>query len=214
MAGAAAAASSPARPSARCSISQGDGAAPVFSGNPVLSGEFAAFALRYDNQPGRREFTFGYDGGSGALVFARSDVPTKLYITPAANQLQISAVPPAPLVFAGDASIIFTPAGGGGAGLIQFGRRFFDSNPACGAEVQCWPTTAQETPALAVMQPGGAAARWGIHPDGSMFLTEAAAGAAPPANGARIWLEDNGAGKSRLMVQFATGAPVVIATEP
>lgn len=36
----------------------------------------------------------------------------------------------------------------------------------------------------------------------------------PGSNQANLWLEDNGAGKSRLMIQFATGAAVQIAIQP
>lgn len=43
---------------------------------------------------------------------------------------------------------------------------------------------------------------------------EMTAPAAPAANGFRIFAEDNGAGKTRLMVQFATGAAQQIAIEP
>jgi hypothetical protein len=42
---------------------------------------------------------------------------------------------------------------------------------------------------------------------------ESAAPAVPPANEAQIWLQDNGSGKSQLMIQFATGAPIAIATQ-
>lgn len=38
--------------------------------------------------------------------------------------------------------------------------------------------------------------------------------AAPPVNGARLFLKDNGVGKTQLVVRFATGASQVIATEP
>lgn len=44
--------------------------------------------------------------------------------------------------------------------------------------------------------------------------SEMTAPAAPAANGFRIFAEDNGAGKTRLMVQFATGAAQQIAIEP
>ena len=43
---------------------------------------------------------------------------------------------------------------------------------------------------------------------------EQTAPAAPAANGYRIYAEDNGAGKTRLMVKFATGAAQQIAIEP
>ena len=45
-------------------------------------------------------------------------------------------------------------------------------------------------------------------------MTEQTAPAAPAANGVRIYAEDDGAGKTRLMARFATGAAQVIALEP
>jgi len=47
-----------------------------------------------------------------------------------------------------------------------------------------------------------------------MQLTEQDAPPLPPANGANVWVEDNGSGKTRLMVQFATGAAQEIEIEP
>lgn len=49
---------------------------------------------------------------------------------------------------------------------------------------------------------------------GAVQLTEMTAPSAGAANTARIFCEDNGAGKTRLMVQFATGAAQQIAIEP
>jgi hypothetical protein len=45
-------------------------------------------------------------------------------------------------------------------------------------------------------------------------FTEMTAPAAGAANTARLFCEDNGGGKTRLMVQFASGAAVQIAIEP
>jgi hypothetical protein len=45
-------------------------------------------------------------------------------------------------------------------------------------------------------------------------ITERAAPSAPGLNSVNLWLQDNGAGKSQLMIQFATGAPIAIATQP
>jgi len=45
-------------------------------------------------------------------------------------------------------------------------------------------------------------------------LTEMTAPAAPAANSVRIYAEDNGSGKTRLMALFATGSAVQIAIEP
>lgn len=49
--------------------------------------------------------------------------------------------------------------------------------------------------------------------DGALEMAEMTAPAAPAANGARLYLEDNGAGKTRLCVKFASGAAIVLATE-
>jgi hypothetical protein len=43
---------------------------------------------------------------------------------------------------------------------------------------------------------------------------ELAAPAAPPANTWRLYGDDNGSGKTRLMVRFATGAAQQVAIEP
>lgn len=47
-----------------------------------------------------------------------------------------------------------------------------------------------------------------------MQVFETTAPAAPAANNVRIYAEDDGAGKTRLMARFATGAAVQIAIEP
>lgn len=49
---------------------------------------------------------------------------------------------------------------------------------------------------------------------GALQLQEMTAPAAPAADNVRIYAEDDGAGKTRLMARFATGAAVQIAIEP
>lgn len=44
-------------------------------------------------------------------------------------------------------------------------------------------------------------------------FAEVTAPAAPAANGVRIYAEDNGSGKTRIVAKFATGAAIVIATQ-
>jgi hypothetical protein len=48
----------------------------------------------------------------------------------------------------------------------------------------------------------------------SLQFVEQTAPAAPATNGVRIYAEDDGAGKTRLMARFATGAAQQIAIEP
>jgi Collagen triple helix repeat (20 copies) len=45
-------------------------------------------------------------------------------------------------------------------------------------------------------------------------LKESASPGAPAADCCNLWLQDNGAGKSQLMIQFATGAAIQIAIQP
>lgn len=47
----------------------------------------------------------------------------------------------------------------------------------------------------------------------SLDMPESAPGA-PASNQARLFVRDNGSGKTQLCVQFATGSPIVLATEP
>ena len=49
---------------------------------------------------------------------------------------------------------------------------------------------------------------------GSLEMQEVTAPAAPATNNVRIYAEDNGSGKTRLMARFATGSAVQIAIEP
>lgn len=53
-----------------------------------------------------------------------------------------------------------------------------------------------------------------VHSQGAMEVTEQAEPAAPAADKAIIWIEDNGAGKTRLMVKFNTGVKQQIAIQP
>jgi hypothetical protein len=53
-----------------------------------------------------------------------------------------------------------------------------------------------------------------IHQTGYIQTSEMTAPAAPAANGVRIYAEDDGAGKTRLMALFATGAAQQLAIEP
>lgn len=50
--------------------------------------------------------------------------------------------------------------------------------------------------------------------DGFLEMLEMSAPAAPAANQARLYIEDNGSGKTRLMVKFNTGAAQQIAIQP
>ncbi len=49
---------------------------------------------------------------------------------------------------------------------------------------------------------------------GAMTLAEMTAPSAPAGNGGIFYLDDNGSGKTRLMVRFATGAAQQLAIEP
>lgn len=48
----------------------------------------------------------------------------------------------------------------------------------------------------------------------ALLMLERTAPAAPGANSGHIWFQDNGAGKTQLMVQFPTGAAIQLSIEP
>jgi hypothetical protein len=90
-------------------------------------------------------------------------------------------------IFAGSSLVI------GDGGSVQFGTRAAISSPATNVVV---PTN-NATSAGAAFE-----------------LWEMTAPAAPNTDRVRIYAEDNGSGKTRLMARFATGAAVQIAIEP
>lgn len=55
---------------------------------------------------------------------------------------------------------------------------------------------------------------WSVDTNGVQHLIEAADPGVAPANGARLYARDNGAGKTQLVVIFSSGAVQVLATEP
>jgi hypothetical protein len=63
--------------------------------------------------------------------------------------------------------------------------------------------------ALSVGGAGG-----GVATDEFFEMQEMTAPAAPAANGARLFLRDNGAGKTQLCVIFNSGGVIVLATQP
>lgn len=155
-------------------ISQGVGVEPIFSNTPNLSGSGAQ--LRLSASPTTRYAGIALDDPSGSIDFSLSDQPTSLKVYMRSNQVALGAAPgftpPTPLIFTNPAGapIIFISAEAGGAGLVQFGRRFSDDNPACGVRAQFWGITGQSTPVLAVMAPGGAATVVEIDVDGNVIV--------------------------------------------
>lgn len=101
-----------------------------------------------------------------------------------------------------------------GAGVM----RFYNGTATSFSGIQLGGTNAQ-FPAIYTVNPGTASSGIQIHSaDAStgVFLQgfEQTAPAVAPANGYRIFAQDNGAGKTRLMVIFASGAAQQIAIEP
>lgn len=68
----------------------------------------------------------------------------------------------------------------------------------------------------------GATSKWAIYSlstspsrlSGPLQISEMTAPSAPPANTAVLYVDDNGAGKTRLMVRFPTGAAAQLSIEP
>jgi parallel beta-helix repeat protein len=135
---------------------------------------FAAATDQIAFQPQNRTYTFRAVDAAGQFQFVRSDSGSGFYIQPDATAVKFGPVGNATLLFNASSSngFIFCPAEAGGVGLVQFGRRFSDSNPAVGARLEVWPTTTQPATELSVgvMAPGGASVRGGLRADGSALL--------------------------------------------
>jgi hypothetical protein len=202
-------------------VSQGVGVASIYSDQPQLIGATAKWAVR-PSAASQRWYSYGINDGSGALEVAMiHDVngTAKYMITPTLGpppRVTVSGgSSDTELVLqAGGAAIVLCPAAGGGARPVQFGRRISDNSNAVGAHVECWPTTSQTQPALAVMVPGGASARWGVMGTGEMFLVQLAADPAAVVGRVALFAKDNGSGKTQLCARFPTGAVLVVGTEP
>lgn len=133
-------------------------------------------------KPGNREYRIGaYDAG-GSFIFNRSDVSAELALTISSGEV-LWTVPGSTRIIFGSATaghtgaVIFTPGGGGGVGLVQFGRRATDSTPSVGATAEFWPQSSQTTPAVCTVDAGGGTIttgttvpkyRIGLMPNGSL----------------------------------------------
>lgn len=84
-------------------------------------------------------------------------------------------------------------------------------NDIGGGQYAFYPATADD----GTRNLGGPSNRWqSIYLSKFQEMYEMTAPAAPPANGCRLYVEDNGSGKTRLMARFASGAAQQIAIEP
>jgi hypothetical protein len=91
-------------------------------------------------------------------------------------------------------------------------------NPGNSATVDLWPdkdasARITSTNTVISLYPGETAFH-NFRSDGSYEMTEVTDAAAPSTNSARIYVRDNGSGKTQYVVRFATGAVQVLATEP
>jgi hypothetical protein len=148
------------------------------AGTPLL---FVTSAGVLTFQPGNRTYTINTPDANGYFSFSRSDVAAGLSVLPAATLITLGNT-----LSSGDMAvqlnggkILLTPSNGGGAGLIQLGRRYSDSNAAVGASVEFWTVTNQATPALAVKAPGGASNVCQINANGLILLVQAPTASAP-----------------------------------
>lgn len=141
--------------------------------------EMSGAGAKLSVKPGSRSYVMDADDPSGAMRFSRSDVSgTYLTVIPASSNVSFSGVNStnnADFVFSlQGGKFVFTPAQAGGAGTIQFGRRYSDSSNAVGASVEFWPTTSQTTPTLASVNPGGGTYRWKVMPSAATTIGLAA----------------------------------------
>jgi hypothetical protein len=113
------------------------------------------------------------------------------------------------------------PAQDAGAIRTENGQGWFSRNAAQTADnfVIGYGTAFADTVSIGqagvpVSIPGGLGLGTTPPANGMLALTEQTAPSAPAANGAIVFAQDNGAGKTQLMVLFATGAAQQIAIQP
>lgn len=85
---------------------------------------------------------------------------------------------------------------------------------AAGTVGEIVQAAASQTADRAQWQDSGAGVQLAVTAGGALQFTEMTAPAAPATNSVRLYAEDNGSGKTRLMALFPTGAAVQIAIEP
>lgn len=72
----------------------------------------------------------------------------------------------------------------------------------------------QTEPLISTLNESDVALPWLLNSDGIQELSEVADPSAPAANKGKLYVKDNGSGKTQLCIRFNTGAVQVIATEP
>jgi len=170
-------------------ISQGAGVASVMSANPAVSGSLAVGTNPAQSGVIRL--------ANGEAVRARNGANTgdvEIVAVSSGNEVRYGSLSVPALAFhtAGEVTISV------GAG----------TNYAIAANyIAPWTDNARD---LGV----GSSRFKTLHLGTAINLKETAVPAAPEANTASLWLQDNGAGKSQLMVRFATGAAIQLAIEP
>jgi hypothetical protein len=164
------------------------GAFGSWDGTTVLmTGAGGTVSLR----PGTRTYAFGCNDAGGSMTFTRSDAGNGLAVIPDTfNVLLTTSATNSTVIIRGQLAspgIVLSPFDAGGTGIVQVGRRFFDSNPACGASVEFWTNTGQTLPALVVKAPGGGSTLASVGPAGTLTTVDQVIANAATGN-LKTWL--------------------------
>lgn len=110
-------------------------------------------------------FTITTNNGNNSLDLSRSSWDLSLKVagtTDGSNYVGFRST--VNMEFRGEntGTTLFTPANGGGEGIVIFGKRLSDSSATVGAHIEFWPRTAQTSTVFSAMAPGGASTEWSV----------------------------------------------------
>lgn len=177
-------------------------ASPAFTGQILAAnGSAAAPAFGFTSDPD----TGLYTAGSGSLVYTSNSTPE--FLVTASGFLLGSSY----LFRWGDGTDPVTSSPD--LELSRAAARALTLGPTTGVTLR-WATDGLLEVRNFANSAAGNLSALNYTSSGYVEGAEMTAPAAPAANGYRIYAEDNGAGKTRLMVLFASGAAQQIAIEP
>lgn len=172
----------------------------IISGTIELISSNSSQTILLRNVAAARGAFLRYNDASGTFQFGRTDHSTTGSFT--INSTSVELVGMTGRVAQHSAGVSIASAEAGGSNAIDLGRRLSDSSTAVGAEVRCWPTTSQTTPALSVVAPGGATRDFQVFRGGAIetnatlklgvYTLSALTTAFPAASNARArtWISD------------------------
>lgn len=127
----------------------------------------------YPGSASTTPFTITTNNGSSTLDISRTGWDQSIKLSGSTGTTNYSGFRAAVnLEFRGEGTgtTLFTPANGGGEGIVIFGKRLSDSSTAVGCHTEFWPRTAQTSTVISAMAPGGGSTEWSVCKSGMVIV--------------------------------------------